>query len=229
MIDSQRHLPRWYASPVQDLAGVWNADASDFTERGGGDRLFHVDSLHTANQKATSKVCCRGNAHAASLLHADLMAERWTNHIAYWRKKRELTQEGLAAALPETNGRATTKGTISLYESGERWASLKRVYEIAAVLRCSVSEILDGPKPPEALPSVDELARMIQGAMDELPVGVSYGDYPEAVASSLHDRLVLFQASGGFRDARDEGAVVDTEVQSGASTKPASRARPRTQ
>lgn len=43
--------------------------------------------------------------------------------------------------------------------------------------------------PDGAVPSVDELAQLLQAAQDALPVGVPYSEWPRSVASELHMRL----------------------------------------
>lgn len=70
------------------------------------------------------------------------------------------------------------------------------------------------------LPSEDELSRMIARAMGELPVGVTYEDYPTAVSSHLHEQLRLYQAAGGFRKSPDHERAQDTGAQLPSPTSP---------
>ncbi|WP_303758381.1 helix-turn-helix domain-containing protein [Sphingobium yanoikuyae] len=70
------------------------------------------------------------------------MSDLWPNHIATFRKRAGKSQDWLAAALNP----ATTKGTISQYESGKRKPSQGRLQEIADVLGCTAGELIDGPR-----------------------------------------------------------------------------------
>jgi predicted XRE-type DNA-binding protein len=81
-------------------------------------------------------------------------------------------------------------------------------------------------EPAAPVPSEDELATMIQIAMRELPVGVSFEDYPQAVSSSLHAQLRQYQAAGGFR-REDAGNAPDTDAPPPKPTKPRGQAKPR--
>ena len=47
--------------------------------------------------------------------------------------------------------------------------------------------------PTERVPSVEQLVAMLDSAMQELPPGVRFSDYPSAVAASLREQLVRFQ------------------------------------
>jgi transcriptional regulator with XRE-family HTH domain len=104
------------------------------------------------------------------------------NHIKYWRKRANLTLQALAEALEPPS----SKGTISQYESASRGFSLSRLIEIAQALNTTPGAILDGPV---RLPTPEELASMLAEAQREITVGVSFEDYPSAVASSLHAQL----------------------------------------
>lgn len=107
------------------------------------------------------------------------------NYIKKWREDRGLTLQALGEAIEPT----ASAGTISSYESGKRDVSLKRLIEIARVLRVAPGKLLDGPS---RFPDTDELASMIESAQREIPAGVSLGGYPSAVASSLREQLLRF-------------------------------------
>jgi transcriptional regulator with XRE-family HTH domain len=132
------------------------------------------------------------------------------NQIKLWRTKAGLTQQQLADALEP----ATSKGTISQIESGTRGFSLPRLFDLARVLKARPGALLDGPTP---LPTASELIAMIELAQREMEVGVSFEDYPRAVASSLHAQLQRYADS--FANAR----AVKTET----SPAPAEDVRPR--
>ena len=154
------------------------------------------------------------------------MSDIWKNHIAYWRKRAGMSQEALAHGLSEP----TTKGTISQYESGKRTPSVERLFEIARVLNCKPGELLDGPPGAASkMPTGHELMEMIQRAMAELPVGVTFADYPSAVSTSLRAQLERYQAAGGFQQSQDEVSAPGKGVRSHAATKKSARVESRSQ
>lgn len=59
--------------------------------------------------------------------------------IAYWRKKRKLTQEQLAVKIG-----VSSKVTVSAYETGLRIPSSLMLGKIAEALHCKVSVRLSG-------------------------------------------------------------------------------------
>lgn len=84
--------------------------------------------------------------------------------------------------------------------------SLGTLTKLADALGVEVSDLLTANNPADPIPNEEELARMIHRAMDELPVGVSFADYPSAVSTNLHGQLRQYQAHGGFRET--EGAEI---------------------
>lgn len=136
--------------------------------------------LHTAKITASSNVCCQ---------HEDWMTVPALNasmsFIKFWREKRGMTLQAVGEALEPP----ASAGTIHSYESGARDTSLKRLVNLAQVLGVSPGQLLDGPT---RLPTQAEVAEMLAVAQSELPIGVSYADYPTAVASSLHAQLLRY-------------------------------------
>ena len=74
-------------------------------------------------------------------------------------------------------------------KGGIRHPSIEKMEAIARALGVSPSWLVYGEGPADPIPDADELARMIERAMAELPVGVTYADYPDAVAASLRAQL----------------------------------------
>jgi len=132
------------------------------------------------------------------------------NYIKHWRKNRGLTLQALGDRLDPP----ASAGTIQSYEAGTRDPSLARLNDIARALHVTAGKLLDGPP---RIPTESELASMLETAQRELAVGVSLGDYPTAVASSLRDQLLLF--SGVPANGASEGGETKKA--------PASSARPR--
>ena len=91
---------------------------------------------------ATEKVCSEDNAFTLCIAqNGGMQRKAPPNHIRYWRNLAGLTQQRLAEKLAGD----ANKGSISQYESGERFASLERIYEIAAILGTLAGALLDGP------------------------------------------------------------------------------------
>lgn len=78
-----------------------------------------------------------------------------------------------------------------------------------------------------SIPSESDIAKMIQQAMAEMPVGVSYEDYPQAVASSVHAQIARYLSLGGYQREGEETSR-DTSAPIRKPTKPTSRAKSRT-
>lgn len=140
--------------------------------------------LHTAKIDATRNVCTQHKASQSSCWHYGRM-----NAIRYWRNSRGLTLQALGEAMDPP----ASAGTISSYEGGSRDPSLCRLQEIAKILKVTPGALLDGPP---TIPSEAELATMLEIAQREITVGVSLGDYPTAVASSLRSQLQQFAGVG---------------------------------
>lgn len=141
-------------------------------------------------------------------------------NIKRFRKKLKWRQGDLAEALD------VAQATITRWETGEREPSFDDLEKLAKALEVSVSDLFrEGAGDP--LPSEHELEQMIQSAMSELPVGVAFADYPHAVASSLHDRLRQFAASGGFRRTEEVSGKPGKVARSRGPTSRAASAAPR--
>lgn len=136
------------------------------------------------------------------------------------RQARGLTQGQLGELIE------VAQATIQRWESGAREPSHEDLIRIARALDVSVADLFrdSGAEP---VPTEDELARMIERAMGVLPVGVSFGDYPQAVSSSLREQLKQYQVAGGYQDGGEE-SVLDTGAQPPKPTKPNARAKSRT-
>lgn len=138
------------------------------------------ECLHTAKHIASANVCTQHDA-----LPGQCCQNAEMNFIRYWRSERGMTLQALGDEL-EPNASA---GTVQSYESGSRDPSLSRLIDMARALGVSPGKLLDGPPP---IPTEAQLAAMLATAQNELMVGVSLGDYPTAVASSLRDQLLQF-------------------------------------
>lgn len=137
-----------------------------------------------------------------------------------FRKARKWTQSDLAEEMK------VAQATITRWETRERDPSLDDLDKLAKALKVTVSDLFrEGTGDP--LPNERELEQMIQSAMSELPVGVAFGDYPSAVAASLHDRLRLFAASGGFLRSEEDADKPGKVVRSRRPTNRSDRAEPR--
>lgn len=110
------------------------------------------------------------------------------------RLKEFREKEGVSLeAMAERTGFSVSQ--LSRWESGGNNIPSQRLPILAGAYNCRIGEIFDEF---EGMPSAEELERMIQRAMSELPLGVSYADYPHAVASNLHAQLKRFSVAGGF-------------------------------
>jgi transcriptional regulator with XRE-family HTH domain len=96
---------------------------------------------------------------------------------------------------------------------GIKSPTLEKVEALAKALEVDPAWLAFG-REPAPIPSEDELSRMIARAMAELPVGVTYEDYPTAVSSNLREQLRLYQAHGGFRKNGDGETDTDKGDQS---------------
>lgn len=141
------------------------------------------------------------------------------NFIRDYRKARSLTLEALGNALEPP----ATKGTISQIESGARGVSLRRLFEIAEVLKTTPGALLDGPA---VVPTEDELARMLAAAQDEVGLErLTLGGYPSAVASGLRAYLVRYPSvrSSDLDAAAEPEKVHGEDVQPPLPTKKSAR------
>lgn len=181
-------------------------------------------SLHSANILARRNVSTTHNAIAARILQKGWMTSRWKNHIAACRMAAKMTMEQLAAAMEPPS----SKGMISLYESGKRRPRQSTLEAIAKALGRTPGELIDGSPEAPTIPSVGEFEQMIQLAMRELPVGATNEDYQRIVASSLHAQLEQLQAVGGFRTSQDASNALDTTSPPPAPTKQGGQAKSRT-
>lgn len=102
------------------------------------------------------------------------------NKISIYRKRAKLTQEGLAQAI------GTSRSQLVKLERGERPLTSDWLEKIGEACQVSPHLLI---APDGAVPSVDELAQLLQAAQDALPVGVPYSEWPRSVASELHMRL----------------------------------------
>lgn len=113
------------------------------------------------------------------------------------RKAKGWKQEDLAERMD------VAQATITRWETGKREPAFADIEKIAAALEVSVADLFveDHHDP---LPSELDLAGMLQRSMLELPPGVSYEDFPQAVSSSLRDRLARYQAGERFDSSGPE-------------------------
>ncbi len=114
------------------------------------------------------------------------------DNLKRFRQEAGLKQSEIAEKLD------VAQPTYQRWESGLREPSFADIENIAKALNVNVAELFqDGVLDPD--PTEVELAGMIAQAMSELPVGLTFEDYPRAVSSSLHEQLKRFRASRGFR------------------------------
>lgn len=100
---------------------------------------------------------------------------------------------------------------LSRWESGKNNIPSDRLPALAEAYGCRIGEIFDVITAPT--PTIEELARMVGRAMGELPVGVSFADYPNAVAANLREQLKQYQAAGGFQSGRAGETALDKDAQ----------------
>lgn len=141
----------------------------------------------------------------------DYSAMEFTANLRRLRKQRKWTQGQVAERL------GVQQPTYQRWETGAREPAFSEIKSIAEAFEVSVSDLFHDNL-DDRLPSADDLSRMIQRAMNELPVGVSFSDYPTAVAASLHEQLTLFRSAGSSRCAEDEVTAPGTSDQSRAPT-----------
>lgn len=133
---------------------------------------LHTATLTTSKMFAeveTPDVCRRARMAG--------MKPKWKSNLGAWRSYARMTQDQLAAALNPPS----SKGTISLYESGQRAPSMKRLSAMAEVLKTTPSAILESlPGEAEAtpqeplqpwLPSEETLAYLIEVVSHAVPEG----------------------------------------------------------
>lgn len=181
-------------------------------------------SLHSANILARANVSVAHNAIAERFRHKGGMMSRWKNHIAACRLAADMTMEQLAAAMDPPS----SKGMISLYESGKRRPRQSTLEAIAKALGRTPGELIDGRQEGFDVPSAAALEGMISLAMRELPVGATNEDYQRVVASSLHAQLEQLRAVGGFRADQAASSAPGKAAQSHPATKRDARAGSRT-
>lgn len=142
-------------------------------------------------------------------------------NLARIRTEKGLTQEQLAEKI------GVQQPTVQRWEAGGRQPRKGYLEMIAAALEVELAALFEEGDASDAFPSEAELARMIERAMGELPVGVSYADYPQAVSSNLHAQLMRYQAAGGLQD-EDEASVLGTDAPPPTPTKRSSQAKSHT-
>lgn len=107
--------------------------------------------LHIANHVSSPVVCRSANDSAWQVCNTGTMAKKKKkasnppNHLRAWREFREMTQEQLAEKA------GTTKGVISLIESGDRGLTHKWATRLAPYLGTRPGYLLDNA--PEDLPT----------------------------------------------------------------------------
>jgi transcriptional regulator with XRE-family HTH domain len=172
------------------------------------------ESLHSANPIASAKVCWGDNASRPAFCHKPSMAKGVPNRIRYWRQQKGWTLQQLGDALEPP----ASKGTVSAIESETRGFSLERLLDFAKALGVSPGAVLDGPP---KVPTANELEQMLEIAQRELPMEMTRGDYPRAVASSLLTQLALY---AGVR-SNSAGVVSETSKRrdKGAQPPPATK------
>lgn len=152
----------------------------------------------------------------------DYTGMEFTANMKRYRKAQDIRQEELA----ETIG--VSQATVQRWENGKREPSHADLEALAKALGVHVADLFrEGPSNP--IPDADELARMIERAMAELPVGVTYADYHDAVAASLRAQLEQYQAAGGFLPREDEESAHDTTAPPRAPTRQSVSAGSRSQ
>lgn len=129
--------------------------------------------------------------------HADM---EFASNLKRYREAAELSQDELAEKID------VSQPTIQRWETGKREPKFSDIEKLADALGIRALDLFRDEE-GNGLPSADELGAMIAAAMGELPFGVSYADYPSAVAAGLHERLTQFRAYGGSRDTAGEATA----------------------
>ena len=134
------------------------------------------------------------------------------NFVGYWRARRSLAQEQLAAVMPGS----VSKGTISAIEKGKGGFSLTKLLDLAEALGVSPGQILDGPgdnAPAEAemprpeLPNEEDLAvilRTLAPLLSRAPA--EEGDFP-MIAGLLRTAAIYRRDNPSVPIGEFEGAV----------------------
>lgn len=141
-----------------------------------------------------------------SICRGDYTGMEFGKNLKRLRAAKKLKQDELAELV------GVAQPTIQRWEGGKR--APRRVYldKLAAALAIPVADLYQEEE-VDVIPSADELAEMIERAMKELPVGVSYEDYPSAVSANLHAQLERYRAAGGFRQNEGEATSPDKDAQ----------------
>lgn len=150
----------------------------------------------------------------------DYTGMEFTANLRRHRVAKGWNQEDLAERL------GVAQPTVQRWENGKREPKFADIERLASELGVAVADLFaDGEGEP--IPNAEQLATMIERAMREMEVGVSFEDYPSAVASSLHEQLRLYRVAGGFGKT-DAGSAPGRGAQSPVPTSPNAPEEPRT-
>lgn len=139
-----------------------------------------------------------------------------TNIQALRKRKKGLSQTVLAESI------GTTISMMGKIERGDRDLTSAWIVKLAEELGVKPYVLI---APPNLFPTESQLASMLATAQGEIEVGLSYADYPTAVASSLREQLLQF-AGAGASFLAEPGAPAnghDGDAQSRRPTKKAAR------
>lgn len=125
-----------------------------------------------------------------------------------WREHAQLSQAELASLV------GTNANMIGYLEKGVRALNVHWMRRLAKVLKTKPGALVDDlPGEAYRVPSASQLSDMVHRAMMELPPGVTYAEFPQAVSVSLHDQLERFQVGDEVQDDLDASTVPDTIAQ----------------
>jgi transcriptional regulator with XRE-family HTH domain len=122
------------------------------------------------------------------------MADVLPNNIALYRKAAGFTQETLAAAIGSSRNMVAKLEGDSRKLNSDWLERISRAVGVAPYLLIA---------PPDVLPNEDELVEMLANAQQTLPAGLPYSEWPRAVASGLHTRLLTLASDRA--NVGDEG------------------------
>jgi transcriptional regulator with XRE-family HTH domain len=136
---------------------------------------------------------------------------------------RQVLDENPGWSVREVSLRAGSDSLLHKVLNPEKRGGIKSptidtLENIARALGVSPSWLAFGVE-DNPLPSESDLEEMIEAAMRELPVGVTYSDYPSAVASGLRSRLRRWQVAGGSVGTEAEETSHDKGAPPPAPTK----------
>lgn len=133
---------------------------------------------------------------------------------------------GYATAVEAADALGVPRSTYIGHENGHRGFPAKQAPKYARKFKVSEEWLLyaKGGQEDPLEPSADDLVRMLDEALDELPIELKRADLPRIVAPILHEQLTRFRADRVAARSRVASTSPDTAAQSPTPTKPGAQA-----